>query len=71
MPQILVRNLSERAHNALRRQAVEHHTSLEGEVRSILETAAQSTDEFVLPTMVVPKRRGGKTLAQLVSEGRR
>lgn len=71
MPQILVRNLSERAHNALRRQAAEHRTSLEGEVRSILESAAQPPDEFVLPAMVVPKRRSGKTLTQLVSEGRR
>lgn len=71
MPQILVRNLSERAHKALRLRAVEHKNSLEGEVRSILESAVQAGDEFVLPTMVVPKRRGGKSLARLVSEGRR
>ncbi len=71
MPQVLVRNLSERTHTALRRQAVEHHNSLEGEVRSILESAVQASDEFVLPALVVPKRRGGKSLARLVSEGRR
>ena len=71
MPQILVRNLSERTHNALRKQAAEHHNSLEGEVRSILEAAAQAHEEFVLPAMVKPRRRGGKTLAELVSEGRR
>lgn len=71
MPQILVRNLSERAHSALRRQATEHRNSLEGEVRAILEAAAQPPDEFVLPAMVAPQRGGGKTLAQLVSDGRR
>ena len=71
MPQILVRNLSERAHLALRRQATEHRNSLEGEVRAILEAAAQPIDEFVLPAMVVPKHSGGKTLSELVSEGRR
>jgi plasmid stability protein len=71
MAQILVRNLSERTHGALRRQAVEHHKSLEAEVRSILEAATQPSDEFALPTMLAPKRKGGKTLAQLVSEGRR
>lgn len=71
MPQILVRNLSERAHNALRRQAMEHRSSLEGEARSILETATEPQDEFVLPAMLVPKRSSGKTLAQIVSEGRR
>ena len=71
MPQVLIRNLSEKTHNALRRRAVEHRTSLEGEARSILEAAAQSLDEFVLPALVVPKNRRGKSLAQLVSEGRR
>ena len=71
MPQILVRNLSERIHGALRRQAAEHHKSLEAEVRSILEAATQPSDEFALPAMVVPRHSGGKSLAQLVSEGRR
>lgn len=71
MPQILVRNLSERTHSILRHQAAEHHTSLEGEVRAILEAAAQAAEEFVLPAMVSPKRRGGKTLAESVAEGRR
>lgn len=71
MPQLLIRNLSERAHTALRRQAAEHRNSLEGEVRSILEAAIQPNEEFILPALLVPKRRGGKTLAQLVSDGRR
>jgi plasmid stability protein len=71
MPQILIRNLSQRAHSALRQRAVEHRTSLEGEVRAILEAATQPTEGFVLPAMVVPGQRGGKSLAQLVSEGRR
>lgn len=71
MPHVLVRNLSERAHKALRIRAAEHQNSLEGEVRSILEAAVQAADEFVLPGLVVPKRLGGKSLARLVSEGRR
>jgi plasmid stability protein len=71
MPQILVRNLSERTHGTLRRQAAEHHTSLEAEVRSILESITRPIEEFALPAMVTPKRKGGKTMAQLVSEGRR
>lgn len=71
MPQILVRNVSERAHSALRIRAAQHRTSLEGEVRSILEAAALPTDEFVPPVMLVPRQKGGKSLAQLVSEGRR
>ena len=65
MPQILVRNLSERTHGALRRRAAEHHKSLEAEVRSILETATLPVEEFALPAMVTPKRRGGKSVAQL------
>jgi|GEM_PF-2320353 len=71
MPQILVRNVSELAHRALRIRAAQHRTSLEGEVRSILEAAALPTDEFVPPVMLVPRHKGGKSLAQLVSEGRR
>jgi plasmid stability protein len=71
MPQILVRNLSERAHNALRLQAIEHRTSLEGEVRAILEAATATPDAFVLPPLLVPGVQGGKSLSQIVSEGRR
>ena len=71
MPQILVRNVSERAHSALRIRAAQHRTSLEGEVRSILEAAAVPVDEFVPPTMLVPRHKGGKSLSELVSEGRR
>lgn len=71
MPQILVRNVPDRVHRALRRRAADHHTSLEGEVRAILEVAAQPDDEFVPPRMIVPSRPGGSSLAQLVSEGRR
>ena len=71
MAQILVRNLSERAHAQLRKQAAEHHQSLEGEVRAILEDAAGRAEAFVLPALVEPRRRGGKSLAELVSEGRR
>lgn len=71
MPQILVRNVSERAHRALRLRAAQHRTSLEGEVRSILEAATESKDEFVPPLMLVPRHKGGKSLAELVSEGRR
>jgi plasmid stability protein len=71
VPQLLVRNLSEQAHNALRIRAAQHRTSLEGEVRTILEAAAAPDDEFVPPTMLVPRHKGGKSLAELVSEGRR
>ncbi len=71
MPQILVRNVSERAHSALRIRAAQHRTSLEGEVRSIIEAAAVPADEFVPPMMLVPRHKGGKSLAELVSEGRR
>ena len=71
MPQILIRNVSDRTHQILRLKAAEHHNSLEGEVRAILEAAAQAAEEFVLPAMVTPKRRGGKTLAEIVAEGRR
>ena len=71
MPQILVRNLSERAHGALRIRAAQHRTSLEGEVRAILEAAAVPDDEFAPPTMLIPRHQGGKSLAELVSEGRR
>ena len=71
MSQILIRNLSERAHQALKKQAAEHRHSLEGEIRAILEAATQDTDAFVLPKMVIPEKKEGKTLAELVSEGRR
>jgi len=71
MAQILIRNLSEGAHAQLRKQAAEHHQSLEGEVRAILEEAAVQSASFVLPALLEPKRTGGKSLAQIVSEGRR
>lgn len=71
MPQILVRNVSERAHRALRILAAQHRTSLEGEVRAIIEAATVPDDEFVPPTMLVPRHEGGKSLSELVSEGRR
>ena len=72
MAQILVRNLPERTHMVLRRLAAEHRLSLEAEVRAILEAAAQATDEeFVLPDLLSPARKDGKSLAHLVSEGRR
>ena len=71
MAQILVRNLPERTHLALRRLAAEHRQSLEGEVRAILEAAALPPNEFVLPELLIPASKGGKSLAELVSEGRR
>ena len=71
MAQILVRNLSDLTHGALRQRASEHHVSLEAEVRAILEAAIQPRDAFPLPALVVPLRKGGKTLAEWVTEGRR
>lgn len=71
MSRILVSNLSEHAHQALRRQAAKHKRSLEGEVRAILEAAALAEETFVLPPLLTPGDPGGKSLAQLVSEGRR
>ncbi|MFN8012829.1 MAG: hypothetical protein U0P81_15775 [Holophagaceae bacterium] len=71
MPQLLVRNLPDRTHKALRLRAAEHGTSLEAEVRSILEEAVRLDDQFVLPELVVARRKKGKSLSDLVSEGRR
>lgn len=71
MPQILVRNLPARTHKALRLRAAEHGASLEAEVRSILEEAVRLDEEFTLPELVVPRRKKGKSLADIVAEGRR
>lgn len=70
MPQMLVRHIPEAVYQALRRRAAEHHTSLEGEARAIL-TQASEAEGFVLPMLLVPRKPGGKSLAELVSEGRR
>ena len=70
MHQILTRNVPERVYQALRRRAAEHHSSVEAEVRAILAQAAEE-EGFVLPALLVPKNASGKTLAEIVSEGRR
>jgi plasmid stability protein len=70
MHQILTRNVPERVYQALRRRAAEHHASLEAEVRAILAQAAED-EGFALPAMLVPKDASGKSLAQIVAEGRR
>jgi antitoxin FitA len=41
MPAIVVRNLSEEAHRALKARAARHGRSTEAEIREILETAAR------------------------------
>jgi plasmid stability protein len=70
MHQILTRNVPDRVYQALRRRAESHHASLEAEVRAILAQAAES-EGFALPALLVPKDSSGKTLAQIVAEGRR
>jgi plasmid stability protein len=70
MHQILTRNIPDQVYQALRRRAAEHRSSLEAEVRTILARAAEE-ESFTLPTLLVPEGTGGKSLAQIVSEGRR
>lgn len=70
MHQILTRNVPDRVYQALRRRAAIHHASLEAEVRAILAAAAED-DGFTLPALLVPANATGKSLAQIVSEGRR
>lgn len=70
MHQILTRNVPDRVYQALRRRATAHRASLEAEVRSILAQAAEE-EGFALPAMLVPANPSGKSLAQIVSEGRR
>lgn len=70
MHQILTRNIPDRVYQALRRRAAEHQASLEAEVRAILARAAEE-ESFTLPALLVPAQPGGKSLAQIVSEGRR
>jgi len=71
MPQIPVRNLPDHTHKALRRRAAHHGTSLEAEVRAILDEAVRLDEEFTLPDLVVTRKVKGPTLADLVAEGRR
>ena len=71
MPQLLVRNLPDRTHQALRERAAEHGTSLEAEVRAILEEAVRLDEAFTLPDLVVTRKTKGASLADLVAEGRR
>lgn len=46
-------------------------SALELEILEAIETASNYEDGFTLPALIEPEKRGGKSLAQIVSEGRR
>jgi plasmid stability protein len=70
MHQILTRNVPDPVYQALRRRAASHHASLEAEVRAILALATEN-EGFALPALLTPADGSGKSLAEIVSEGRR
>jgi len=61
----------ERARSTMRLRAAQHRTTLKGKVQAILEAVVTSADEFVPPVLLIPRRKNGKSLSELVSEGRR
>jgi plasmid stability protein len=52
MPAILVRNISEKAHKALKARAKQRGTSAEAEVRALVEGIAESKEEVGLGTLL-------------------
>lgn len=71
MPRILARYLSGCAHRGLRLHAVPKTNPLEKKASELLRDASAAANPSSLPCMHVPRRKGGKSLAELVSEGRR
>ena len=50
MANVLIRNLSDEVHRAIRLRAVEHGCSTEAEIRSILESAVRPAQRLLLGT---------------------
>lgn len=52
MPAVTIRNLSEKAHRALRARAAHHGRSTEAEMRNILEAAVRPAHRVELGTLL-------------------
>jgi plasmid stability protein len=66
MASVLVRNLPDEVHRALRVQAAQHGRSTEAEIRSILETAAKPPARVKLGSLLasIVREAGGLTQAE-------
>ena len=64
MPAVVIRNLTDETHRALKARAVANHRSTEAEVRSILDEAVGPADRIKLGTLLsqIGRNAGGDGL---------